>query len=46
MTWSQAMHYNKDKERLPTKNEFDELGINVSWLYNSTPRSVRLVNTK
>lgn len=46
MTWSQAMHYNKDKERLPTKNEFDELGINVSWWYNSTPRSVRLVKIK
>ena len=25
MTWSQAMHYNKDNERLPTKKEFDEL---------------------
>lgn len=114
MTWSQAMHYNKDNERLPTKNEFDELvkkckfewvrtvggdgyectgpngnsimfpaaqanesnfeqgsigfywsstpqtqyednsyeleltdnQINVSWWYNSTPRSVRLVKTK
>lgn len=25
VTWSQAMHYNKDNERLPTKKEFDEL---------------------
>lgn len=114
MTWSQAMHYNKDNERLPTKKEFDELvkkckfewvrtiggdgyectgpngnsimfpaaqanesnfeegsigfywsstpqtqyednsyeleltdkQINVSWWFNSTPRSVRLVKTK
>jgi serine/threonine protein kinase len=114
VTWSQAMHYNKDNERLPTKKEFDELvkkckfewvstiggdgyectgpngnsimfpaaqanesnfeegsigfywsstpqtqyednsyeleltdkQINVSWWFNSTPRSVRLVKTK
>ena len=30
MTWSQAMHYNKDNERLPTKKEFDELVKNAS----------------
>ena len=30
VTWSQAMHYNKDNERLPTKKEFDELVKNAS----------------